>query len=228
MTGSTVAIFIFNALYVGLGLYIFYEIVTSILRVKESNQKVKPKVRKNPFGENLKDDLIEVQQQQLSRAMLVLSALLPMLILVPIYIHDPDAFYQILNAYLAEKGLQSVAIYIISFVLGVSFARLFLNPDSQDKDNEQPKNIGLIGKQLGYQEIFYLSFALCIILFSFLENDPKMIVIKVVTTLFLAGNAFYLVFRRNIKMPTNLLNLFKKDKANSETGKPNEPNEFNI
>lgn len=185
-------------------------IIEDIQRYSSSGKK-----RNNPF-EDINQKKNVINQLGLSRFASIGAFVLPFLILSIVYLMLIESFYELALNYLEGKGLAanigSSILAIVAFFVGASFARKFLRSDSRADDLGDTENIIVIESRLKKSEIAYFSVTFFIILFNYLDLDLRFNMIKAITTSFVAGNIYYVVFRLHSRIPRSLGSSFSKKK----------------
>ena len=225
--GTTIVTILYTIINIGVAIYILREI---ILTIKEADGKPeKRKVKESPFGESEEESVTTIQHHSFNKSILIFAAVLPLLTLTTIYFTVLEPFYNILVAYSKYSGFDISLIYLVTFFAGLTFARLFLEPSSKGNEFYNTNNKRILEERTKNVGVFYLSFTFCTILFSYLDFEFKINIVKGTTTFFLIGNIFYFVFRQNIKSPKSFIfSIFKKNNNSNINTQNDIKDEFDI
>jgi len=220
--GKNIVTVINHLLNFAIAFYVARKIVLAIKDADGNIFDVKSRKRreKNPFGDDADEEIRQIQHSSLNQKILILAAVWPVLFLSAIYVYVPEPIYHILNTYSVQSGLGIIGVYSSAFMVGLCFARSFLVMPINNQDNElyEAKSKMIIEERVDNIGVTYLSFTFCVILFSYIGFDFKINTIKAITTFFLCGNIFYLVFRQNLQMSDKYLNFFRKNSNSSTSG----------
>lgn len=215
---ATIIINLINILFAGLTLKIAKDCIKEDIKINASLKKIKP----NPF-EDSRETKIRIKDKGLNKFASIGAFIFPSLILSIIYLMLLDSFYDIAVNFMESKGIAGNliggSIAILVFFSGKTFARQFLKENSFQNDLTESENIPILENRMRKIEIAYLSFTFFVILYNYLDFDLKFNIIKAITTGFVAGNIYYVVFRQkstfNIKSSKSIL-LDEKDKSEEE------------
>jgi len=173
----------------------------------------------SPFEVDSEKQRSRIQNLGLSKFSAVGAAVLPLLLLTVIFLMVPDSFLELLKKYLEQKEIPTMLggaiMAIISFYIGSIFARKFLKA-GEDDDFNDTDDMNVMESRIRKVEICYLSTTFFIIVFNFLNFEVEFNILKGMVTTFVAGNIYYVVFRRKSKMPS-FKEFLDNMKVNSKT-----------
>lgn len=187
---------IYNLICIYFAIRIAIEVLGRIDRVSPGSGRNK----RSPFGKSREEQIKEAQHESLDTFANIGAAILPILILTVIYLLLSESFYQLLVKYVDLKkygdilGIAGAILCILSFFAGKKFSQNFLDPTNISSSIYKTGNIDLIRLRISRTEISYLSFTFGILLFNYLDLDLKFNVFKGISTSFVAGTIYYIVY----------------------------------
>lgn len=198
----TIITAIMNLISITVAVYILVTIINSIRQTIIETNNGSMDTKKNPFGNTL-EQKEEINASGFKRFAGIGAFILPFLIYSVIYLMLRDQFYDLFLKYLEDKGIAAdiggAIIAISAFFLGVKCSRKFIKGGWQSDDLFSLSNLTIYQKRLDNVEIAYLSSTFFLIIFNYLDFDLSFNIIKAITTSFVAGNIYYIVFRYNAK-----------------------------
>lgn len=229
---STIITLIFNLTNVVLAGVI---LVISTKLIKNDIRLSTRKRHRDIFGDT-ETEKVRVHETGLAQFSSIGAFVLPLLVLSIIYLMLLESFYELTLSYIKIRGIATnIAggiVAIIVFFAGKSFARKFLIRSQQTDDLHDTEDAGVIENRLRKVEICYLSATFFIIVFNYLDFDLKFNLIKAITTSFVAGNMYYVVFRQNTRTPwilkNNALQDDEKKELNNSTKERSSENDYGI
>jgi len=229
---SEIVTTIFNIICVYFAFIIAKQVYKRISSDKETVETKKQ--RKSPFDDSKDEKIEQIQDKSFDKFATISAAVLPLLILSTIYLLLLESFYELAIKYTEDAGYGTVSgigasiLSILCFFGGKTFARKFLRyNDNKSNELHLTNNMQIIENRLKRVQIAYLSSVFFILLFNYLDLDLKFNVIKAITTSFVAGNIYYIVFFQDTELPKTSLNK-STNKSNNKSELENNENGLDI